>query len=58
MNDVTQEILQTLDWMISDMNFRRAQTELDEDPLSPEMQRALALRDGLRAGRIECRRIG
>ena len=54
---VTAEILETMEWMIQDMNFRRLQTGLDSDPLSAEMRKAVELRDELRAGTIECRRI-
>lgn len=55
--DATNEVLASMDWMIDDLNFRRQQTGLDSDPLSPEIQKAMAVRDELRAGRIECRRL-
>lgn len=57
MNEVTQQLAETLYWMIEDMNYRREQTGLEETPRSPEMQLAIELRDDLLAGRIECRRV-
>lgn len=53
----SEEVRDTLSWMIEDMNHRRAQTGLNPEPLSPEMQTAMALLEELRAGKIECRRI-
>ena len=58
MNEVTEQIAKTLRWMKTDMDFRRMQTGLDGEPLSPEMELAGRLLDDLEAGRIECRRIG
>jgi len=54
--NVTQDFIDTLDWMTQDMNYRREQTGLEAAPLSPEMQKAEALLADLRAGRIECLR--
>ncbi len=55
--DVIADVRETLEWMVADMNFRRQQTGLESDPVSPEMQKAMALLEDLRAGRIECRRM-
>jgi hypothetical protein len=56
MEDATSEILHTLEWMIQDMEFRRDQTGLDGDAMSPEMAVAHRLLGELRQGRIACYR--
>jgi len=52
--DVTEQIQVSLDWMAADMDFRRSQTGLDSDPLSPEMVMVHELLAEFKAGRIEC----
>jgi len=52
--DVTDQIQVSLDWMAADMDFRRQQTGLDADPLSPEMVLVHELLADFEAGRIEC----
>lgn len=54
MRDVTEEITQTLEWMVADMDFRRRQTGLDSDGQSPQWEMAKALLANLKAGKIEC----
>ena len=53
-DDVTQAIHTSLSWMAADMNYRREQTGLDGDPLSPEMILVHELLGDLAAGRIRC----
>ncbi len=52
--DITAEVRESLRWVVQDLNFRREGTGLDSDPLSPEMQRLVALLADLEAGRILC----
>jgi len=52
--DVTEQIQVSLDWMAADMDFRRSQTGLESDPLSPEMVLVHKLLEDFAAGRIEC----
>jgi hypothetical protein len=58
-NDVSEDIENTLSWMIEDLDARRDQgpNGLDPGPLSPQMQLAHDLLADLRAGKIVCRRI-
>ena len=57
MNDITRKITDTLRWMKADLDFHRAQTGLDSDPLSPAMQVAGEILADLEAGRIRCERV-
>jgi len=52
--DVTEQIQVSLEWMAADMDFRRSQTGLESDPLSPEMVLVHKLLEDFAAGRIEC----
>lgn len=57
MDNVTDEIAETLGWMIADLNYRRTETGMEDTPLSPEMRKAMELHNLLVTGRIECRRL-
>lgn len=52
--DVTEKIQASLSWMAMDMDYRRGQSGLDADPLSPEMQTVHGLLEDFEAGRIQC----
>lgn len=52
MTPETKSLIETLSWMITDLNFRREQTGLDAAPLSPEMQTANQQLADLRSGKL------
>ena len=54
--DVTEEVAETLEWMIAGLNYRREQTGMDSAPFSPEMKKAIQQLAALRTGTIRCMR--
>ncbi len=55
--EATQQVLRAIRWMKRDMDFRREQTGLDGDALSPEMQDVCRLISEMEAGTLNVTRI-
>lgn len=54
MNQITQQITSTFRWMVDEMNNRRRETGMVDEPVSAEMQLAETLLAGLESGHIKC----
>ena len=50
--DQTDRVTETLRWMVADMNFRREQTGMEHEALSPEMMIAMSLLEAFDEGRL------
>lgn len=55
--EATQEMKRTIKWMERDMSFRRSQTGMDGDALSPEMQDVRRIIAELEAGTLIVTRV-
>ncbi len=55
--EATKEVLDSLKWMAKDMDYRRSQTALCAEPLSPEMQDVRRIISEMEAGTLNVTRI-
>ena len=55
--EATKEVLDSLKWMAKDMDYRRSQTALCAEPLSPEMQDVRRIIAEMEAGTLIVTRV-